>query len=225
MSTETTSNGVQSEPWIVENRAVDDARPIKVRVMGAGISGIITCIRLMQKIKNIDLAVLEKNDDIGGTWYENRYPGCACGKYPKVNGSFSLHANHEPMSIDIPSHTYQATFEPNLEWSHFYAGAKEIHKYWKGVAQKYGAMEKIHVKHKVLAAHWNDELGRWDIKVEASDGSVWDDWCDVFISCAGSLNNWKWPSIPGLHDFKGKLLHTAAWDEEYDYKVGKHSRP
>ncbi|EEA22676.1 hypothetical protein TMatcc_001518 [Talaromyces marneffei ATCC 18224] len=197
MATETTSNGVQSEPWIVENRAVDDARPIKVRVMGAGISGIITCIRLAQKIKNIDLAVLEKNDDIGGTWYENRYPGCAC---------------------DIPSHTYQATFEPNLEWSQFYASAKEIHQYWKKVAKKYGAMEKIYLKHKVLAAHWNDELARWDIKVQVSDGSVWDDWCDVFISCAGSLNNWKWPAIPGLHDFKGKLLHTAAWDEEYDYK-------
>jgi heterodisulfide reductase subunit A-like polyferredoxin len=89
MATETTSNGVQKEPWIVENRAVDDARPIKVRVMGAGISGIITCIRLAQKIKNIDLAVLEKNDDIGGTWYENRYPGCACGMCLKVNCSFS----------------------------------------------------------------------------------------------------------------------------------------
>ncbi|KAF3402375.1 putative sterigmatocystin biosynthesis monooxygenase stcW [Talaromyces pinophilus] len=197
MATETTSNGVQNEPWIVENRAVDDARPIKVRVMGAGISGIITCIRLAQKIKNIDLAVLEKNDDIGGTWYENRYPGCAC---------------------DIPSHTYQATFEPNLEWSHFYASAKEIHQYWKGVARKYGAMKYIYVKHKVLAAHWNDELARWDIKVQVSDGSVLDDWCDVFISSAGSLNNWRWPSIPGLHDFKGKILHTAAWDEEYDYK-------
>lgn len=98
MATETMSNGAQSDPWIVENRAVDDARPIKVRVMGAGISGIITCIRLAQKIKNIDLVVLEKNDDIGGTWYENRYPGCACGKYPIVNGSFSLHTNYELIS-------------------------------------------------------------------------------------------------------------------------------
>lgn len=86
MATETTPNGVHSEPWIVENRAVDDARPMKVRVMGAGISGIITSIRLAQKIKNIDLVVWEKNDDIGGTWYENRYPGCACGKCPIVNG-------------------------------------------------------------------------------------------------------------------------------------------
>jgi cation diffusion facilitator CzcD-associated flavoprotein CzcO len=124
--------------------------------------------------------------------------------------------------LDIPSHTYQATFEPNLEWSHFYASAKEIHQYWKKVAQKYGAMKYIYVKHKVLAAHWNDALARWDMKVQVSDGSVWDDWCDVFISSAGSLNNWKWPTIPGLHDFKGKLLHTASWDEGYDYTVGSH---
>ncbi|EED15420.1 flavin-binding monooxygenase, putative [Talaromyces stipitatus ATCC 10500] len=197
MAAESLSKGVQNDPCIIENRAVDDARPIKVRVMGAGISGIITCIRLMQRITNLDLSVWEKNDDIGGTWYENRYPGCAC---------------------DIPSHTYQATFEPNLEWSHFYATSKEIHQYWKKVAQKYGAMKHIHVNHKVLAAHWNDKAAKWDLKVQVADGSVQEESCDVFISCAGSLNNWKWPAIPGLHDFEGKLLHTAAWDESYDYK-------
>lgn len=80
MSTETPSDSIKNTASIVEGRAIDDARPIKVRVMGAGLSGIIACIRLLQRIKNIDLRVYEKNEDIGGTWFENRYPGCACGK-------------------------------------------------------------------------------------------------------------------------------------------------
>lgn len=64
------------------------------------------------------------------------------------------------------------------------------------------------------------KLANLGIKVEnGEDGSVYGDSCDVFISGQGALNNWKWPDIPGLHDFKGKLLHSANWDESYDYRV------
>lgn len=79
MTAKDLTNGVHEERWVVEDRPVDGARPIRVIVMGAGLSGIISCIRLTQRIKNLDLTVYEKNADIGGTWYENRYPGCACG--------------------------------------------------------------------------------------------------------------------------------------------------
>ncbi|OKL62005.1 hypothetical protein UA08_02920 [Talaromyces atroroseus] len=182
---------------IVEDRPVDSARPIRVVVMGAGLSGIISCIRLSQRIKNIDLIVYEKNADVGGTWYENRYPGCKC---------------------DVPSHTYQATFEPNLEWSHFYANSKEIYQYWKKVAVKYGCMKYIKLKHRVVETCWSDERAQWNLKVQTEDDSVIIDSCSVFISSVGGLNNYKWPDIPGLHDFQGKLMHTAAWDENYDYK-------
>jgi hypothetical protein len=65
---------------VIEERSVDEARPLRVVVIGAGISGIIACIRFVQRIPNLDLCVYDKNLDIGGTWFENRYPGCACGK-------------------------------------------------------------------------------------------------------------------------------------------------
>lgn len=70
------------EKWIVEDRAIDTCRPIRAVIMGAGISGITACIRFAQRIRNLDLCVYEKNADVGGTWFENRYPGCACGRMP-----------------------------------------------------------------------------------------------------------------------------------------------
>lgn len=80
------TNGVaakaeETEPWIVEERSIDASRPMRVVVIGSGISGIISSIRLRQRIDKLDLQVYEKNADIGGTWLENRYPGCACGEY------------------------------------------------------------------------------------------------------------------------------------------------
>ena len=67
------------DKWIVEERSIDQFRPIRAVVIGSGISGIINNIRLRQRIPNLDLCVYERNEDIGGTWLENRYPGCACG--------------------------------------------------------------------------------------------------------------------------------------------------
>lgn len=210
-----------SKPWIVEDRSVDQVRPLRVVIMGAGISGIVACIRFAQRIPEIDLCVYEKNADVGGTWFENRYPGCACGKY------YTISVLARPTGIqwliaviDIPAHTYQATFAPNPGWTQFYASAKEIWQYWKDVAQKYGCYRYMKFKQKVVEAIWDDNKAKWCLKVEnLDDGSIHADECDVFISAQGSLNKWKWPDIPGLHDFKGKLVHTAKWDESYDYKV------
>ncbi|KAI9372301.1 hypothetical protein BJX61DRAFT_542852 [Aspergillus egyptiacus] len=191
------TNGAVTEPWILEERSIDACRPMRVVVIGSGISGIISSIRLRQRIKKLDLVVYEKNPDVGGTWFENRYPGCAC---------------------DIPAHTYQASFEPNKEWSTFYAAAPEIHQYWRRVSEKYGCEKYIKFKHKVVGATWDDVRSKWTVQVKNIDNDeVIHDECDVLVSASGALNEWKWPSIPGLHDFKGKLLHSASWDESYDY--------
>lgn len=76
-------NAAESLPtedkWIVEERSIDEARPLRVVIIGSGISGIIASVRFRQRIPNVDLCVYEKNADVGGTWLENRYPGCACG--------------------------------------------------------------------------------------------------------------------------------------------------
>lgn len=74
-----TSPSASTPDCTIEGRSIDEARPVRVVVIGAGISGIIACIRLVQRIPNLDLCIYDKNPDIGGTWFENRYPGCACG--------------------------------------------------------------------------------------------------------------------------------------------------
>lgn len=79
-SQETQQSASQSPQWVVQDRSIDEARPLRVVVIGAGISGILACIRFTQRIPNIELCIYEKNADIGGTWFENRYPGCACGE-------------------------------------------------------------------------------------------------------------------------------------------------
>ncbi len=125
-------------------------------------------------------------------------------------------------NADIPAHTYQATFEPNHEWSQFYASSKEIHQYWKKVVAKYNCMRHIKLNHQIVKADWNDRQGKWHVQVKnTQDGSVLEDSCDVLVSATGALNDWKWPQIPGLLDFKGKLLHSASWDETFDWTVSR----
>ncbi|RAQ57266.1 dimethylaniline monooxygenase [Aspergillus flavus] len=110
---------------------VDHARPTKVIVIGAGISGILAAIRFPQRIPNLDLVVYDKNPEVGGTWFENQYPRAAC---------------------DIPAHVYQATFESNPNWSEFYASSKEILQYWKDIVVKYGVRKYMKRNHKVVEA-------------------------------------------------------------------------
>ncbi|KAJ5772312.1 hypothetical protein N7520_002841 [Penicillium odoratum] len=138
---------------VVENRSVDESRRLRVIVIGAGISGIFSCIRFIQKVPNLDLCIYDKNPDIGGTWYENKYPGCAC---------------------DIPAHTYQASFEPNKEWSSFYAPAAEIHQYWQQVVNKYGCRKYMKLKQKVSAAFWDEIDAQWRLEFCGSSLSRYD---------------------------------------------------
>jgi cation diffusion facilitator CzcD-associated flavoprotein CzcO len=139
------------------------------------------------------LTIYEKNPALGGTWFENRYPGLAC---------------------DIPSHVYQYTFEHNTQWSSFFSGGPEILKYVQGVAKKYHVEKYITFNSRICGAEWDDAKGKWKVKVE-NDGLIKNDECDVLFSASGVLNNWKWPDIAGLNNFKGKLLHSANWDTEW----------
>ena len=145
---------------VVEERSVDAKRPLRVICVGAGISGILTSIRFPQRIPNLDLQIYEKNPDIGGTWFENKYPGCACGmpmNFLLKKGSLYC--------LDIPAHTYQLTFEPNLDWPKFYASSKDIHKYWKKVVAKYGCMKYIKLQHQIVEARWIAEESKWHVQV------------------------------------------------------------
>ncbi|KAL4863520.1 hypothetical protein BDV12DRAFT_206405 [Aspergillus spectabilis] len=181
---------------LISERAVDQARPLKVIYIGAGVSGILAAIKFREAVPDLDLTIYEKNPDLGGTWFENRYPGCAC---------------------DVPSHSYQLSFESWTGWSQFFSGSDEILEYWNLVAAKYDVRQYIKFQSRCVGARWNDSLGKWFVQIfDESTGQVFEDSADVFMTGTGLLNEWKWPGIPGLHTFKGKLLHSASWDESYD---------
>ncbi|KZF26121.1 FAD/NAD(P)-binding domain-containing protein [Xylona heveae TC161] len=181
---------------LISERAIDDARPLKVIYIGAGVSGIIGAIEFQKYVPNLDLVIYEKNPEIGGTWYENRYPGCAC---------------------DIPSHSYQLSYESSPEhWSSFYAEAPEILRYWQRVADKYDVRKYIRLSHQCLEARWLETASQWQVKIlNLETGLIFTDTADVFMTGIGVLNEWKWPDIKGLHDYKGELLHSANWDENF----------
>jgi cation diffusion facilitator CzcD-associated flavoprotein CzcO len=181
-----------------EGRPIDVGRKIRVVIIGAGISGIALYVRLRQYVPNATITIFEKNPGLGGTWYENRYPGVAC---------------------DIPSHVYQLSFEPNPEWSKLFSPGAEILEYVQRVAHKYGVDEKIKYNTKVIGSTWSEQDGLWVIKTEHDTGdgvkAVTETQAEVVISASGILNNWKWPDVEGLEDFEGKRVHSANWDSNW----------
>lgn len=187
-----------SPPFTVKNSPVENQRPLKVRVIGAGYSGIYLGIRIPQALRNIDLQIYEKNDGVGGTWWVNRYPGCAC---------------------DIPAHSYQYSFDPNPDWSAFYAPQKEISEYLGRVAEKYGVLRFVKLRHEVVSCRWDETAKKWTLDIlQIQTGETMQDDADVLVLARGMLSDPAWPKIPGLDTFEGQVMHSAMWKEGYDFK-------
>lgn len=124
--------------------------------------------------------------------------------------------------LDVPSHAYQLSFESWPDWSQFYAGQQEIWQYWNKVANKYNVRDFVRFQHKCLEASWDERRSKWTVKLQRLDLNpciTVKDEADVLITGTGILNEWKWPNIEGLNCFKGELLHTAAWDENFNPEV------
>ncbi|KAL4816706.1 hypothetical protein BDW67DRAFT_161396 [Aspergillus spinulosporus] len=172
-------------------------RRLRVVCVGAGFSGLIMAYKLKHErpFSFVDFTIYEKNPEVGGTWYENVYPGVGC---------------------DIPIHSYIFYFNPNPNWSQCYAKGPEIQQYILDTADRYGLREKIQFKTKVISSIWNEEKGKWDLRLQR-EKEVFEDKADVLINGSGVLNNWTLPDIEGIDTFQGKLLHTAKWDPSYDW--------
>lgn len=142
-------------------------RPLRVICMGAGYSGILLGIIWKQRLcqRNVELVIYERNEDIGGTWLENRYPGCQC---------------------DIPAHNYAYSFEQNAEWPNYYATSEQIYDYLKKTCNKYGVEKCIRFGHSITAAKWEEADGKWIVEVQGK-GSAFEDRCDVFVNAGGVL--------------------------------------
>lgn len=123
-----------------------------------------------------------------------RYPGCAC---------------------DIPSVNYQFSWAIKI-WTHYYSYSPEIWEYLQGLYKDNDLYKYVKLKHKIEGAEWNDEKGKWILKVrDMINDKVFDDECHFFINAGGVLNNFKWPQIPGLETYKNKLMHSAQYEEGY----------
>ncbi|KAF2470673.1 FAD/NAD(P)-binding domain-containing protein [Lindgomyces ingoldianus] len=189
--------GTPNFPFKLHDTPIENFRPIKIIVIGAGYSGIYCGIRIPEKIRNVELVIYEKNEGVGGTWWENRYLGCAC---------------------DVPSHSYQFSFEPNRNWSSLYAPSAEIQTYLEGVAKKYSADRFIKLSHEITECRWDQQSTKWQVTVKnLKTGEVIHDTSDVLISARGNLNNPSWPEIEGFKSFKGEVMHSARWNESYDF--------
>ena len=166
-------------------RAADAIRTDpRVIIIGAGMSGILSAIKLHEAGLD-NFAIYEKADRLGGTWRENTYPGIAC---------------------DVPSHFYCYSFALNPEWSHRFAPGSEIQTYFENVARRYGVDALIQYRKEIT--HCAFENGRWQIAM--ADGST--DVGDFVIAATGVLHHPSYPVIEGLDSFAGTVFHSARWN-------------
>ena len=159
-----------------------------VVIVGTGFAGIGMAIRLKQAGIH-DFTILEKASGVGGTWRDNRYPGCAC---------------------DVESHLYSFSFEPNPDWSREFAPQGEILAYLERCVERYGLRPHIRFDTAVTGATFDEAAGLWTI--ETSRGPLT---ARAIVSASGGLSRPSVPDLPGLGTFAGKTFHSARWDDAY----------
>ncbi|PXW35636.1 UNVERIFIED_CONTAM: cation diffusion facilitator CzcD-associated flavoprotein CzcO [Williamsia faeni] len=161
-----------------------------VAIVGAGFGGLAAGIKLQERGID-DYVIFDRNDDVGGTWLANRYPG---------------------VEVDIPSVTYSYKFALNPEWSQVFAPGAELLQYARDIAERYGIRGHIRFGTQVTAADFDDSTDLWTITTAAGDRVT----ARFLISCHGALSTPATPDLPGLESFSGKVLRSASWDHDYD---------
>ncbi|HJT56854.1 MAG TPA: NAD(P)/FAD-dependent oxidoreductase [Ktedonobacteraceae bacterium] len=164
-------------------------RRVHIAILGTGFSGLGIAIRLKQQGQE-DFVVIEKAADIGGTWRDNTYPGCAC---------------------DIPSHLYSFSFALNPNWSYMYSPQPEIWDYLRSCAKRYGILPHIQWNSELLSASWEEDEQCWHIRTSRGQFLA-----DILMLGNGPLSEPSLPPIPGIDSFEGVLYHSAQWKHDYD---------
>ena len=166
------------------------SQPYDAVIVGAGFAGIGAAIQL-KRMGYDNFVILEREDDLGGTWYVNHYPGLAC---------------------DVPTTTYSYFFEPNPNWSRLFSTGSEIKQYADDVADKYDVRRHMRFSTIVEGARWDEDAKLW--RVALGDGQSMD--TRYLITATGFLSQPHVPDIPGITEFDGRIIHTTAWDDSYD---------
>ena len=158
---------------------------VEVAILGAGMSGLCMAIQL-QQAGITDFLLIEKSSGIGGTWWDNRYPGA---------------------QVDVPAPAYSFSFAPNPQWTHRFADAPEIQRYQQQLADRHGLLGRTRLGVAVAEARFDAEAGRWRLRLDNGERLS----ARFFACSTGVLNTARWPDIPGLSDYTGTLLHSARW--------------
>jgi cation diffusion facilitator CzcD-associated flavoprotein CzcO len=161
-------------------------RPLRFLIIGAGLSGIMSAIKL-EAAGYQDIVLYEKAAKPGGTWRDNRYPGIAC---------------------DIPSHFYSYSFAPNPNWSMRYAPGGEIQQYIEEVMRRFDVERRIRFNEEIARCEFKS--GRWHVTTRSGHTDV----ADVIIAATGVTHHPSLPEIPGLDRFAGRAFHSAQWDQD-----------
>jgi len=172
---------------------VDPDRPFQVVIVGAGMSGIVLAHRLQQA--GVPFVVLDKNADVGGTWFENTYPGCR---------------------VDVPNTFYSYSFAQTAAWPQFFSTQAVLLDYFRTVVDELGLREHIRFGTEVVDATWDDDASTWTLRVRGADGGVEELTGDALVSATGQLNRPHFPEIPGRERFGGPSFHSAQWDHGVD---------
>lgn len=173
-----------------DSRGGRGGKGLSVLIVGTGFSGLGMAIQLKQAGFE-DFTILERAGDVGGTWRDNSYPGCAC---------------------DVQSHLYSYSFEPNPNWSRMFAPQPEIKAYLQHCARKYGLLPHIRYNAELVRAEYDEKDALWNVTTRAGETYS----ASVLVSGMGGLSTPAFPSIKGLEAFKGKMFHSAHWDHGHD---------
>ena len=164
------------------------ASPSRVAIIGAGFAGIVVAIKLQRA--GIDSVIFERSEGVGGTWWDNRYPGA---------------------ETDAASHLYAYSFAP-YDWSRTHVRRAEIQEYLEHVVESFGLVDSIRFKTTVESVTWDDASCEYVVHTEAGESERF----GFVVSAVGLFASPKFPVWPGLEDFGGEVVHTAEWDEALD---------
>ena len=172
---------------------VAPGREFTVAIIGAGMSGIAAAHRLRQA--GVPFVVFEKNPDVGGTWFENDYPGCR---------------------VDIQNHFYSYSFAQTSDWPQFHSPQGVLLDYFRRCVDGFGLREHIRFGTEVVEASWSDDEQCWHLVVRDRDGTTTTHVANALVSATGQLNRPLMPDLPGIERFAGPWFHSARWDGDVD---------
>jgi len=158
-----------------------------IAIVGAGFGGLGLAARLAEQGHD-DFVIFDGADGVGGTWWANRYPGCAC---------------------DVPSHLYSLSFFPNPDWTRRFAPRAEIQAYLQRLVEHYRLQPRLRLSTRIEQARWDDGDRCW--RLIDSHGKIWR--ADRVVWASGGLSRPKWPKIDGLNGFSGQIVHSSQWPD------------